>query len=110
MLGMLFTICEVWWLYAVGLFLFMMIMPLAEASEQTIIHKVVPYEKQGRLFGLAHGVESGSAPVSSFVIGAIAQFALIPMASAEGQAMFGWLLGAWRMASPWSSSLPVSSC
>ncbi|MFX4273221.1 MFS transporter [Propionibacteriaceae bacterium Y1685] len=93
-LGMTFTIRELWWLYALGLFLFMMIMPLAEAAEQTIIQKVVPYEKQGRVFGLAQSVESASAPVSSFVIGPIAQFALIPfMASDRGRAMFGWLLG-----------------
>ena len=38
---------------AIGFFLFMTLMPVAEASEQTIIQKVVPFQEQGRVFGLA---------------------------------------------------------
>ncbi len=94
LLGMTFAIREWWWLYALGILVFMVLMPIAEASEQTIVQRVVPFEKQGRVFGFAASVESAAAPVSAFLIGPIAQFWLIPyMESPEGQNTFGWLLG-----------------
>ncbi len=93
-LGMAFTLREWWWLYAVGVFLFMCLMPAAEAAEQTVIQRVVPLERQGRVFGFAQSIESASSPISAFIIGPIAQFGLIPyMNSSEGKAQFGWLLG-----------------
>lgn len=95
MLGGLFTIREWWWLYAVGMLLFMCLMPIAEAAEQTILQKVVPLKRQGRVFGLAQAVESASSPISAFLIGPIAQFGLIPfMNTQQGKDMFDWLLGA----------------
>lgn len=93
-LGGLFTIREFWWLYAVGIFIFMCLMPAAEAAEQTIIQRVVPLKRQGRVFGLAQAIESGSTPITAFIIAPIAQFAIIPfMASDAGRQAFGWLLG-----------------
>lgn len=93
-LGMLFTLREWWWLYAAGIFIFMSLMPAAEAAEQTIIQRVVPLKRQGRVFGLAQAVESGSSPISAFMIGPIAQFGLIPyMNSDAGRSSLGWLLG-----------------
>ncbi|WP_439592795.1 MFS transporter [Microbacterium sp.] len=93
-LGMTFAIREVWWIYALGILLFMCLMPIAEASEQTIVQRVVPFEKQGRVFGFAQSVESAAAPLSAFVIGPVAQFWLIPyMNSSSGQNAWGWLLG-----------------
>lgn len=93
-LGGLFTIREFWLLYAVGIFIFMAMMPAAEAAEQTIIQRVVPLKRQGRVFGLAQAVESGSAPISAFIVAPIAQFIVIPfMQAAEGKVAFGWLLG-----------------
>ncbi len=94
LLGMIFTIRELWWLYAVGLFIFMAIMPFAEAAEQTIIQRVVPLKRQGRVFGFAQSIESAASPISAFMIGPIAEFALIPfMKSPAGKDTFGWLLG-----------------
>lgn len=94
LLGMTFALREWWWLYAVGIWLFMVIMPIAEAAEQTIIQRVVPLKRQGRVFGLAQAIESASTPVSAFLIGPIAEFVIIPfMKTTEGKAMFGWLLG-----------------
>ena len=94
LLGMMFTAREWWWLYVVGIFIFMALMPAAEAAEQTIIQRVVPFERQGRVFGFAQSIESASTPISAFLIGPIAQFGLIPyMNSPQGQAQFGWLLG-----------------
>jgi len=93
-LGGLFTIREFWLLYAVGIFVFMCLMPAAEAAEQTIIQRVVPLKRQGRVFGLAQAIESASSPLSAFIVAPIAQFMIIPfMQSTEGKATFGWLLG-----------------
>jgi len=94
LLGGLFTIREWWWLYAVGMLIFMSLMPAAEAAEQTIIQRVVPLKRQGRVFGLAQAVESASSPITAFIIAPIAQFAIIPfMNSEEGRQLFTWLLG-----------------
>lgn len=93
-LGATFTIREFWLLYAVGMFIFMCLMPFAEAAEQTIIQRVVPFKRQGRVFGFAQSIESAAAPITAFLIGPIAQFMLIPyMASDAGREQFGWLLG-----------------
>lgn len=93
-LGMSFAIREWWWLYALGILIFMCLMPIAEAAEQTIVQRVVPFEKQGRVFGFAASVESAAAPISAFVIGPLTQFWLIPyMDSPAGQDTLGWLLG-----------------
>ena len=72
----------------------MCLMPIAEATEQTILQKVVPFKRQGRVFGLAQTIESAASPISAFIIGPVAQFMLIPfMTSAAGKDAFGWLLG-----------------
>ncbi|WP_377641522.1 MFS transporter [Oryzobacter terrae] len=93
-LGMTFTLREWAWLYVVGIFLFLCIMPVAEAAEQTILQRVVPFRTQGRVFGFAQSVELAASPVSAFLIGPIAQFWLIPyMESPEGRSAWGWLLG-----------------
>ncbi|WP_243075771.1 MFS transporter [Microbacterium sp. SS28] len=93
-LGSLFTIRDWWWLYALGIWLYMCIIPVVEASEQTVIQKVVPYETQGRVFGFAQAFEASAAPVTAFLIAPLAQFWIIPyMDSEEGQQTWGWLLG-----------------
>jgi DHA3 family multidrug efflux protein-like MFS transporter len=93
-LGMVFTIRESWLLYAVGILVFMCIIPVAEAAEQTILQRVVPFEKQGRVFGFAQSIEAAASPISAFLIGPIAQYALIPyMRSDAGRERLGWLLG-----------------
>lgn len=93
-LGALFTIREWWWLYAVGIWLYMCIVPFAEAAEQTIIQRVVPFERQGRVFGFAQSVESAAAPITAFMIGPIAEFFILPyMNTPQGQQQFQWLLG-----------------
>jgi DHA3 family multidrug efflux protein-like MFS transporter len=93
-LGMTFTIREWAWLYVVGIFVFMCIIPAAESAEQTILQRVVPFRTQGRVFGLAQSVELAASPISAFLIGPIAEFWLIPyMDSTEGRSTWSWLLG-----------------
>ena len=93
-IGGTFALRESIVLLAIGIFIYMAIIPFVEAAEQTVLQRVVPYEKQGRVFGFAQSVEVAAAPVSSFLIGPIAQYGLIPyMESPEGKAAWGWLLG-----------------
>ncbi len=93
-LGAVFTVREWAWLYVLGIWLYMVLFPFVEAAEQTIIQRVVPLERQGRVFGFAMAFESAAAPVTAFLIAPVAQFWIIPYArSAEGSAQLAPLLG-----------------
>ena len=63
---------------AIGFFLYLVLVPVAEASEQTIIQKVVPFQEQGRVFGFAQTIETAASPITAFLIGPIAQFWVLP--------------------------------
>lgn len=94
LVGTVFTIRESIWLLAGGIVVYMALIPLVEAAEQTVLQRVVPLPSQGRVFGLAQSVELGAVPLTSFLIGPVAEFWLIPsMATPGGQASWGWLLG-----------------
>lgn len=94
LVGAIFTIREWTWIYVLGIWIYMSIIPIAEATEQTVIQRVVPYEKQGRVFGFAQALESSATPITAFLVAPIAQFFIIPfMNSDEGKANLGWLLG-----------------
>ena len=62
----------------IGFFIYLTLAPIAEASEQTIVQKVVPFEEQGRVFGFAQTVETAASPITAFMIGPIAQFWVLP--------------------------------
>lgn len=94
LLGSVFMLREWWPLYVIGMWAYMALVPPVEAAEQTIIQKVVPYERQGRVFGVAAAMEAAAAPITAFLIAPIAEFLIIPyMNTREGQQSWGWLLG-----------------
>ena len=77
-------------LLAVGCFIWMFLGPYAEAAEQTTLQKVVPYERQGRVFGFAQSVEQAASPLTAFLIAPLAQFVFIPfMTSGVGAEAIG---------------------
>lgn len=88
-----FTIRESVVLLALGILLWMALFPVIEAGEQTVLQTVVPYEKQGRVFGFAQSVEAAAAPITAFMIGPLAEFWLIPYMNGAGEVQLGWLLG-----------------
>jgi DHA3 family multidrug efflux protein-like MFS transporter len=93
-IGALFTIREWGWLYVLGIWLYMLCIPAVEAAEQTVIQRVVPLHRQGRVFGFAAAVEAAAAPVTAFVVAPIAEVWIIPFArQAEGTAALAPLLG-----------------
>ncbi|MEV7663850.1 MFS transporter [Paenarthrobacter sp. NPDC089316] len=94
LVGAVFTVREWAWLYIAGIWLYMALVPVVEAAEQTVIQKVVPLPRQGRVFGFAMAFESAAAPITAFLIAPIAQFWIIPYArSAQGAAQLQPLLG-----------------
>lgn len=93
-LGAVFTLREWAWLYVAGIWLYLTLVPIVEAAEQTVIQQVVPLNRQGRVFGFAMAFESAAAPITAFLIAPIAQFWIIPYArSTEGAAQLEPLLG-----------------
>jgi MFS transporter, DHA3 family, multidrug efflux protein len=92
--GMAFAIREYWTLFVVGMLAYMSLFPVVEAAEQTVIQRVVPFNRQGRVFGFAQSVEAAASPITAFLIGPIAQFWLLPyMNNGGGNEKFSWLLG-----------------
>ena len=65
-------------LLAVGMFVWLCLIPAVEAAEQTILQKVVEPERQGRVFGFAQSVEQAASPITAFLIGPVAQLIFIP--------------------------------
>jgi DHA3 family multidrug efflux protein-like MFS transporter len=68
----------------------MILSPFIEATEQTVIQKVVPLERQGRVFGFAQSIESIASPITAFLIGPITQIIFIPfMTTGAGVDLIG---------------------
>jgi DHA3 family multidrug efflux protein-like MFS transporter len=94
----LWVICSVFTLQAsillltVGMFVYLCLVPAVEAAEQTVLQRVVPFERQGRVFGFAQSVELAAAPLTAFLISPVAQFVVIPfMTTGAGvQLIGGW--------------------
>lgn len=66
--------------------------PWAEAAEHTTLQKVVPLERQGRVFGFAQSVEQSASPLTAFMIGPLTQFFFMPLMTdgAGADAIGGW--------------------
>ncbi|RIK31798.1 MAG: MFS transporter [Anaerolineae bacterium] len=90
----LFTIQPSIILLAVGMFIYLSVVPFIEAAEQTILQKVVPQERQGRVFGFAQSVEQSAAPLTTFLIGPVAETFFIPfMTTGAGVGLIGSWFG-----------------
>jgi len=73
-----FTIQSSIALLAAGCFIWLFLGPYAEAAEQTTLQKVVPFERQGRVFGFAQSIEQAASPLTAFMIAPLTQFIFIP--------------------------------
>lgn len=77
-------------LLIVGSLFWMILFPFIEASEQTIIQKIVPSERQGRVFGFAQSIEQAGSPLTAFLVGPITQLIFIPfMTTGRGAQTIG---------------------
>lgn len=92
--GAFSTIRELGWLYILGVGVFMALIPAVEAAEQTVIQRVVPFERQGRVFGFAMTFEAAAAPITALMIAPLAELLVIPyMDTDAAQRQWAWLLG-----------------
>jgi DHA3 family multidrug efflux protein-like MFS transporter len=81
-------------LLAIGMFVWLCLIPAVEAAEQTILQKVVEPERQGRVFGFAQSVEQAASPITAFLIGPVAQLIFIPfMTTGTGVDLIGSWFG-----------------
>lgn len=87
-----FTIQSSIWLLAAGMFVWMLLAPFAEAAEHTTLQKVVPLERQGRVFGFAQSVEQAASPLTAFLIAPLTEFIFIPLMTTGAGAE---LIGGW---------------
>lgn len=93
-IAVFFTIQASIVLLAIGLFIYLCLIPVVEASEQTIIQTVIPKERQGRVFGFAQSIEQAASPLTAFAIGPVAQFIFIPfMTTGAGVDILGTWFG-----------------
>jgi len=79
-------------LLAIGCFIWLFVGPYAEAAEQTALQKVVPFERQGRVFGFAQSIEQAASPLTAFLIAPLAQFVFVPLMTdgAGAEAIGDW--------------------
>jgi DHA3 family multidrug efflux protein-like MFS transporter len=87
-----FTLQSWYWMLVAGCFMWMLLAPYAEAAEHTTLQKVVPLERQGRVFGFAQSIEQAASPLTAFLIGPLTQFVVIPFMTdgAGAQAIGSW--------------------
>ncbi|WP_336921517.1 MFS transporter [Aquipuribacter sp. SD81] len=79
-------------LLTAGMLVFMLLMPFAEAAEQTVLQRVVPYERQGRVFGFAQSVELAASPLTAFLVAPFTELVVIPSMTdgAAADLVGGW--------------------
>lgn len=78
----------------IGTFIWLLMIPVIEAAEQTVLQKSIPFERQGRVFGFAQMVENSAAPLTAFMIGPLAERQFMPfMTDGKGADWIGGWFG-----------------
>ncbi len=86
----IFTLNSSTILLMIGMFIYLSVAPFIEASEHTIIQRVVAPDKLGRVFGFTQSVEQAASPLTAFAIGPITQLIFIPfMKTGRGVELIG---------------------
>jgi len=79
---------------ALGMFVWLTMIPIIEAAEQTVLQRAVPFDRQGRVFGFAQTIEHAAMPLTAFLIGPIAEVVFIPfMTTGRGVDLIGGWFG-----------------
>jgi MFS transporter, DHA3 family, multidrug efflux protein len=63
----------------VGMIVWLALVPVIEAAEQTILQRSIPYERQGRVFGFAQLVENAASPLTAFLMAPLAETVFVPL-------------------------------
>src|SRR5688572_9776850 len=63
----------------VGMIVWLALVPVIEAAEQTILQRSIPFDRQGRVFGFAQLVENAAAPLTAFLMAPLAETVFVPL-------------------------------
>ena len=66
-------------LLTIGMVVWLALIPVIEASEQTVLQRSIPFERQGRVFGFAQLVENAASPLTAFLMAPLAEAAFMPL-------------------------------
>ena len=81
-------------LVVVGMVVWLGLIPVIEAAEQTILQRAIPFERQGRVFGLAQLVENAASPLTAFLMAPLAETVFMPlMTNGRGAELIGGWFG-----------------
>jgi DHA3 family multidrug efflux protein-like MFS transporter len=78
------TICSIFafrssiWMLAAGMVVWLALIPVIEAAEQTVLQRSIPFERQGRVFGFAQLVENAASPLTAFAMAPLAEAVFMP--------------------------------
>jgi DHA3 family multidrug efflux protein-like MFS transporter len=90
----LFTLRSSIVLLTIGTFVWLMLIPVIEAAEQTVLQRAIPFERQGRVFGFAQMVENAASPITAVLIGPMAESGFMPfMTDGRGADWIGGWFG-----------------
>ena len=84
-------------LVTVGMIVWLGLIPVIEAAEQTILQRSIPYERQGRVFGFAQLVENAATPLTAFLMAPLAESVFMPLMT-DGRGVD--LIGSWFGSGP----------
>jgi DHA3 family multidrug efflux protein-like MFS transporter len=81
-------------LLTVGMVVWLGLIPVIEAAEQTVLQRSIPFERQGRVFGFAQLVENAAAPLTAFLMAPLAERVFMPfMTDGRGADLIGSWFG-----------------
>jgi DHA3 family multidrug efflux protein-like MFS transporter len=63
----------------IGMVVWLALIPVIEAAEQTVLQRSIPLERQGRVFGFAQMVENAASPLTAFLMAPIAETVFMPL-------------------------------
>jgi DHA3 family multidrug efflux protein-like MFS transporter len=76
----------------VGMVVWLGLIPVIEAAEQTVLQRSIPFERQGRVFGFAQLVENAAAPLTAVLMAPLAEQVFMPLMT-DGRGAD--LIGSW---------------
>ena len=77
-----------------GMLVWLTLIPVIEAAEQTVLQRSIPFERQGRVFGFAQLVENAATPLTAFLMAPLAEAVFMPtMTDGLGADLIGGWFG-----------------
>jgi len=81
----------------IGMLVWLALIPVIEAGEQTVLQRSIPLDRQGRVFGFAQLVENAASPLTAVLMAPLAEVVFMPFMT-DGRGV-GWI-GGWFGAGP----------